>query len=188
MNDAFMTGLEQCVPRLESERDEIAGVLLVSAKKTFFAGGDLNRLRAGSAEKAAEETAYINRMKGWMRRLEQLGRPVVAVLNGTALGGGLEVALCAHHRIAADLPGSRFGLPEVSLGLLPGGGGITRTVRMLGLHKALSEVILPAKKFTPRAALALGLVDEHLAWCPRAVRLGAARAADRGPPGADALR
>ncbi|OIJ66003.1 3-hydroxyacyl-CoA dehydrogenase NAD-binding domain-containing protein [Streptomyces mangrovisoli] len=160
MNDAFMTGLEECVPRLEAERDSVTGVLLVSAKKTFFAGGDLNRLSAGSADRAAEETDYINRMKGFMRRLERLGRPVVAVLDGTALGGGLEVALCAHHRIATGLPGSRFGLPEVGLGLLPGGGGITRTVRMFGLHKALSEVILPATKFTPRAALALGLVDQ----------------------------
>ncbi|MDQ0578500.1 3-hydroxyacyl-CoA dehydrogenase NAD-binding domain-containing protein [Streptomyces rishiriensis] len=160
MNDAFMTGLEESVPRLEAERNEIAGVLLMSAKKTFFAGGDLNRLSAGSADKAAEETAYINRMKGLMRRLERLGKPVVAILNGTALGGGLEVALCAHHRIATDTPGSRFGLPEVSLGLLPGGGGITRTVRMLGLHKALSDVILPAREFSPRAALALELIDE----------------------------
>ncbi|MGW6550559.1 enoyl-CoA hydratase/isomerase family protein, partial [Streptomyces sp. NPDC055051] len=160
MNDAFMAGLEECVPRLEAERDEITGVLLVSAKKTFFAGGDLNRLRAGSADRAAEETAYIDRMKGWMRRLEKLGRPVVAVLNGTALGGGLEVALCAHHRIAVDLPGSRFGLPEVGLGLLPGGGGITRTVRMFGLHKALSDIVLSARKFDPREALAAGLVDD----------------------------
>ncbi|WP_199545671.1 3-hydroxyacyl-CoA dehydrogenase NAD-binding domain-containing protein [Streptomyces sp. N35] len=159
MNDAFMAGLEECVPRLEAEREDITGVLLLSAKKSFFAGGDLNRLRAGSADKAAEETAYINRMKALMRRLEQLGRPVVAVVNGSALGGGLEVALCAHHRIAADTPGSRIGFPEVGLGLLPGGGGITRTVRMFRLHKALSEVILPAKKFTPRAALTIGLVD-----------------------------
>ncbi|MFF0482983.1 3-hydroxyacyl-CoA dehydrogenase NAD-binding domain-containing protein [Streptomyces sp. NPDC004435] len=160
MNDAFMAGLEECVPRLEAERHDVTGVLLVSAKKTFFAGGDLNRLRAGSADRAAEETAYIDRMKGWMRRLERLGRPVVAVLNGTALGGGLEVALCAHHRIAVDLPGSRFGLPEVSLGLLPGGGGITRTVRMFGLRKALSDIILSARKFDPGEALAVGLVDE----------------------------
>ncbi|WP_436740027.1 3-hydroxyacyl-CoA dehydrogenase NAD-binding domain-containing protein [Streptomyces sp. BBFR102] len=160
MNDAFLTGLEESVPRLEAERDEIAGVLLVSAKETFFAGGDLNRLSAGSADRAAEETAYINGMKDLMRRLERLGKPVVALLDGTALGGGLEVALCAHHRIATDRPGSRFGLPEVSLGLLPGGGGITRTVRMFGLHKALSEVVLPARRFGPRAALELGLVDE----------------------------
>ncbi|MFE6666015.1 3-hydroxyacyl-CoA dehydrogenase NAD-binding domain-containing protein [Streptomyces sp. NPDC057697] len=160
MNDAFMTGLEESVPRLEAERDEIAGVLLVSAKRTFFAGGDLHRLSTVGADRAAEETAYINRMKGCMRRLERLGRPVVALLNGTALGGGLEVALCAHHRIAVDTPDSWIGLPEVSFGLLPGGGGITRTVRMLGLHRALSEVILPARRFRPRAALALGLIDE----------------------------
>ncbi|ALC26906.1 MULTISPECIES: 3-hydroxyacyl-CoA dehydrogenase NAD-binding domain-containing protein [Streptomyces] len=160
MNDAFMKGLEESVPRLEAERDEIAGVLLVSAKKTFFAGGDLNRLSAGRADEAAEETAYINRMKELMRRLERLGKPVVAILNGTALGGGLEVALCAHHRIATDIPNSRFGLPEVGLGLLPGGGGVTRTVRMLGLHMALSEVILPARLFKAREAHALGLIDE----------------------------
>ena len=99
-------------------------------------------------------------MKSDMRRLETLGKPVVAALNGTALGGGLEVALVAHHRIAADLAGTRIGLPEVSLGLLPGGGGISRVVRMLGLQKALSEVILPATKFTVQGALEVGLVDE----------------------------
>lgn len=163
MNDAFMTGLEETVPRLEAEREDITGVLLRSAKRTFFAGGDLNRLSSGSADRAAEETAYIDRMKDFMRRLERLGRPVVALLEGTALGGGLEVALCAHHRIATDAPDSRFGLPEVGLGLIPGGGGITRTVRMLGLRAALSEVILPARRFAPRDALAAGLVDEVVA-------------------------
>ncbi|MFD3906401.1 enoyl-CoA hydratase/isomerase family protein [Streptomyces sp. CB04723] len=163
MNDAFMTGLEETVPRLEAEREDITGVLLRSAKRTFFAVGDLNRLSSGSADRAAEETAYIDRMKDFMRRLERLGRPVVALLEGTALGGGLEVALCAHHRIATDAPDSRFGLPEVGLGLIPGGGGITRTVRMLGLRSALSEVILPAHRFAPRDALAAGLVDEVVA-------------------------
>lgn len=160
MNDNFMLGLREAVDRLESERDKVAGVLLTSAKKSFFAGGDLDRLRAGDAAHAAEETAYINAMKADMRRLEKLGRPVVALLGGSALGGGLEVALCAHHRIAADVPGLQIGLPEVSLGLLPGGGGITRTVRMLGLQKALQEVILPATKFSPRGARKIGLVDE----------------------------
>lgn len=160
MNDNFMLGLREAVDRLEAERDKVVGVLLTSAKKSFFAGGDLNRLRAGDAAHAAEETAYINAMKADMRRLEKLGRPVVALIGGTALGGGLEVALCAHHRIAADVPGCQIGLPEVSLGLLPGGGGITRTVRMLGLQKALQEVILPATKFSPRGARKIGLVDE----------------------------
>ncbi|OAA22300.1 3-hydroxyacyl-CoA dehydrogenase / enoyl-CoA hydratase / 3-hydroxybutyryl-CoA epimerase [Frankia sp. EI5c] len=160
MNDNFMLGLREAVDRLEADRDKVVGVLLTSAKKSFFAGGDLNRLRAGSAERAAEETAYINAMKADMRRLEKLGKPVVALIGGTALGGGLEVALCAHHRIAADVPGSQIGLPEVSLGLLPGGGGISRTVRMLGLQKALQDVILPATKFSPRGARKVGLVDE----------------------------
>ncbi|MBL7500629.1 enoyl-CoA hydratase/isomerase family protein [Frankia sp. CNm7] len=160
MNDNFMLGLREAVDRLESERADVVGVLLTSAKKSFFAGGDLNRLRASDAAHAAEETAYINAMKADMRRLEKFGRPVVALIGGAALGGGLEVALCAHHRIAADVRGSQLGLPEVSLGLLPGGGGISRTVRMLGLQKALQEVILPAAKFSPRAALEIGLVDE----------------------------
>ncbi|MCK9903326.1 3-hydroxyacyl-CoA dehydrogenase [Parafrankia colletiae] len=163
MNDSFMLGLREAVDRLESARKEVVGVLLTSAKKSFFAGGDLNRLRASDPARAAEETDYINTMKADLRRLEKLGRPVVALIGGSALGGGLEVALCAHHRIAADVPGSQIGLPEVSLGLLPGGGGISRTVRMLGLQKALQEVILPATKFSPRRARSLGLVDEIVA-------------------------
>ncbi|GAA2977322.1 3-hydroxyacyl-CoA dehydrogenase/enoyl-CoA hydratase/3-hydroxybutyryl-CoA epimerase [Microbacterium terrae] len=160
MNPHFVSTLEATVDRLEAERDDIVGVILASAKKSWFAGGDLNLLRAADPAKAAEETAHIDHVKAIMRRLEKLGRPVVAVLNGTALGGGLEVALATHHRIAADVRGAQFGVPEVSLGLLPGGGGITRLVRMLGLQRALADVILPATKFSPRDALAVGIVDE----------------------------
>ncbi|MDN4472640.1 3-hydroxyacyl-CoA dehydrogenase NAD-binding domain-containing protein [Demequina zhanjiangensis] len=161
MNSHFVSSLEATVDRLEAEKEKIAGVILASAKKSWFAGGDLNLLRAADPSKAAEETAHIDHVKALLRRLEQLGRPVVATLDGTALGGGLEVALATHHRIAAsDAPSLRFGLPEVSLGLLPGGGGVTRTVRMLGLQKALADVILPAKKFTAEGALDAGLVDE----------------------------
>ncbi|WP_460800906.1 3-hydroxyacyl-CoA dehydrogenase NAD-binding domain-containing protein [Microbacterium sp. GXF6406] len=161
MNPHFTAALEATVDRLEAERESIAGVILASAKKSWFAGGDLNLLRAADPAKAAEETAHIDHVKALLRGLEQLGRPVVAALNGTALGGGLEVALACHHRIAAsDARGAQFGLPEVSLGLLPGGGGITRTVRMLGLQKALQEVILPATKFRTEDAVAVGIVDE----------------------------
>ncbi|WP_430644999.1 3-hydroxyacyl-CoA dehydrogenase NAD-binding domain-containing protein [Agromyces sp. GXS1127] len=160
MNAHFTAALEATVDRLEAERDDITGVILASAKKSWFAGGDLNLLRAADPAKAAEETAHIDRVKHLMRRLEVFGRPVVAALNGTALGGGYEVALLAHHRVAVDAKGIQFGVPEVSLGLLPGGGGITRLVRMLGLQRALSEVILPATKFSPSDALAVGLVDE----------------------------
>ncbi|MDN4486873.1 3-hydroxyacyl-CoA dehydrogenase NAD-binding domain-containing protein [Demequina sp. SYSU T00039] len=161
MNAHFVAALEATVERLEAEREQLTGVILASAKKSWFAGGDLKLLRAADPSRAAEETAHIEHVKALLRRVEKLGRPVVAALTGTALGGGLEVALATHHRIAAsDATGARFGLPEVSLGLLPGGGGVTRTVRMLGLQKALADVILPATKFTAEGALAAGLVDE----------------------------
>lgn len=160
MNAVFGTSLKVVVDRLYAEAEEVRGVILASAKKTFFAGGDLESLVTYTAAKSAEEEAYVNAMKGELRRLEKLGKPVVAAINGAALGGGLEVALAAHHRIAADVPASRIGLPEVSLGLLPGGGGITRTVRMLGLQRALTEVILPARRFTVREAASIGLIDQ----------------------------
>ena len=163
MNPHFVAALKATADRLEAERDDIRGVILVSAKKSWFAGGDLNLLRAADPSRAAEETAHIDAVKADMRRLEVLGKPLVAAMNGTALGGGLEVALAAHHRIAADVRGAQFGVPEVSLGLLPGGGGITRLVRMLGLQTALTDVILPATKFSPSDALAVGIVDELVA-------------------------
>src|SRR5207247_11069651 len=95
---------------------------------------------------AAEITAATNALKAQLRRLETIGRPVVAAINGAALGGGLEIALASHHRIAADVPGSVIGLPEVTLGLLPGAGGITRTVRLLGSQDALMRVLLQGQR------------------------------------------
>lgn len=163
MNDAYTESMAASVERLEAERESITGVIVTSAKKSFFAGGDLNRLRQYDTSRAAEQTAHIERVKDHLRRLEKFGRPVVAAMGGTALGGGLEVALAAHHRVVADVPGCQIGQPEVTLGLLPGGGGITRIVRMIGLQKALTQVILPGTKFNPREALELGLVDELVA-------------------------
>ncbi len=160
MNAAFEASLQQVVERLYEEVDQVRGVILASAKKTFFAGGDLDALARYSVERSAAQEAQVNAMKHELRRLERLGKPVVAAINGAALGGGLEVALAAHHRIAADVSGSRIGLPEVGFGLLPGGGGLTRTVRMFGVQRALTEVILPARRFTVRDALSVGLVDE----------------------------
>jgi 3-hydroxyacyl-CoA dehydrogenase/enoyl-CoA hydratase/3-hydroxybutyryl-CoA epimerase len=86
--------------------------------------------------------------------------PVVAAINGAALGGGLEIALACHHRIAADVKGSAIGLPEVSLGLLPGGGGVTRTVRMMGIQNAFVNVLSQGTRFNPKKAKDTGLVDE----------------------------
>jgi 3-hydroxyacyl-CoA dehydrogenase/enoyl-CoA hydratase/3-hydroxybutyryl-CoA epimerase len=160
MNADFRESLGVTVDRLEAEKDSITGVVITSAKKTFFAGGDLNDLIQAKPENAVELTEGSGLMKGQMRRIEQLGKPVVAAINGAALGGGLEIALATHHRIAADVKGSQIGLPEVTLGLLPGGGGVVRTVRLLGIQSALLNVLLQGQRHRPAKALELGLVHE----------------------------
>jgi 3-hydroxyacyl-CoA dehydrogenase/enoyl-CoA hydratase/3-hydroxybutyryl-CoA epimerase len=160
MNSAYIESMGATVDRLEAERDDITGVVITSAKKTFFAGGDLNDLIQARHEHAGQVFEQITRIKAQLRRLEKLGKPVVAAINGAALGGGLEITLACHHRIAADVQGSQLGTPEVTLGLLPGAGGVTRTVRMLGIQSALLNVLLQGQRHKPRAALELGLVDE----------------------------
>ncbi|MFF7333130.1 3-hydroxyacyl-CoA dehydrogenase NAD-binding domain-containing protein [Streptomyces sp. NPDC008150] len=160
MNRAFTTSLTAVADRLEAERDSIRGVIVTSAKKTFFAGGDLRdliRVTPETAEELFEGTLAIKRN---LRRIETLGKPVVAALNGAALGGGYEIALACHHRIALDAPGSKIGCPEVTLGLLPGGGGVVRTVRLLGITDALLKVLLQGTQYSPARALENGLVDE----------------------------
>ena len=159
MNEAYKDAMKAAVDRLHDEKDDITGVVLTSAKKTFFAGGNLNMLQQATkadAQRMFEESMGI---KADLRRLETLGKPVVAAINGAALGGGLEIALATHHRIAAE---GRYeiGLPEVTLGLLPGGGGVARTVRMLGLQTALTEVLLQGQRYKPEQALEKGLIDE----------------------------
>ncbi|WP_127128910.1 3-hydroxyacyl-CoA dehydrogenase NAD-binding domain-containing protein [Georgenia sp. SYP-B2076] len=160
MTDAFLNDFESAVRRLEAERDEITGVIITSAKKSFFAGGDLHDLLTKGPEHAEEQTHRTNHIKAQLRALETLGRPVVAAINGAALGGGLEIALACHHRVAVNERHVRIGLPEVNLGLLPGGGGVVRTVRLLGLQRALDDVLLSGASHTPAKALELGLVDE----------------------------
>ncbi|MDX2937651.1 3-hydroxyacyl-CoA dehydrogenase NAD-binding domain-containing protein [Streptomyces ipomoeae] len=159
MNAAFVDALAVVVQRLEAEKESITGVVITSAKKTFFAGGDLDELIRTRPEDAADSMAFVTRIKSLLRRLETLGRPVVAAINGGALGGGLEIALSCHHRIALDAKGSLIGLPEVSLGLLPGAGGVVRTVRLLGITNALSKV-LQGQRHRPAEALEIGLVHE----------------------------
>ncbi|GAB2993147.1 3-hydroxyacyl-CoA dehydrogenase NAD-binding domain-containing protein [Amycolatopsis acidiphila] len=160
MNADFRESFAQIVDRLESEKDLITGVVVTSAKKTFFAGGDLNDLIQATPEHAAEITASTNELKAQLRRLETLGKPVVAAINGAALGGGLEIALATHHRIVADVKGTVIGLPEVTLGLLPGGGGVVRTVRLLGIQSAVLNVLVQGQRHKPAKALELGLVHE----------------------------
>ncbi|AVO58104.1 3-hydroxyacyl-CoA dehydrogenase NAD-binding domain-containing protein [Pseudomonas chlororaphis] len=159
MNAVYREAMAACVARLQAEQESIAGVIVTSAKKTFFAGGDLNELiKVGKAEAQAFYDMVLT-LKGQLRALETLGKPVVAAINGAALGGGWEICLACHHRVALDDPSLQVGLPEVTLGLLPGGGGVVRMVRLLGLEKAL-PYLLEGKKVRPQQALQAGLIDQ----------------------------
>ncbi|WP_019931790.1 3-hydroxyacyl-CoA dehydrogenase NAD-binding domain-containing protein [Nocardia sp. BMG111209] len=160
MNELYKSSMTATVDRLVAEKDDITGVVITSAKKTFFAGGDLKNMMQTTPDDAAAIFAEVEGIKSDLRRLETLGKPVVAAINGAALGGGLEIALATHHRIAADAPGSVIGLPEATLGLLPAGGGVTRTVRLLGIQVALLQVLLEGQQNKPAKAKELGLVDE----------------------------
>ncbi len=160
MNDDFRSSLTAAVDRLEAEKESVTGVIVASAKDTFFAGGDLKLLAQVTPENAEEFTAGIEKIKSDFRRFEKLGKPTVAALNGAALGGGLEIALACNRRIALDNPKAQFGLPEVTLGLLPGAGGVTRITRLLGLGDGLMKVLLQGTRYKPADAVGVGIVDE----------------------------
>lgn len=160
MNRAFRASIIAVADRVEAEKDSIRGIIYTSAKKTFFAGGDLKDMIQAGPEHARDIFEAGLEMKNALRRIETLGKPVVAAINGAALGGGYEIALSSHHRVALDAPGSKIGLPEVTLGLLPGGGGVARTVRLMGITDALLKVLLQGTQYAPKRALDSGLVHE----------------------------
>lgn len=171
LDKAFNERLLDVAKQLAGE-ETVKGVVIASAKDTFAAGGDLDQLLAVRAP--AEATAIVAPFIAAVRALETMGKPVVAALNGSALGGGYELALAAHHRIAADRPDARFGLPEAGLGLMPGAGGTQRLPRLIGLPAA-GDLILSGKVLAPQDALKAGLVDavvvqddlieEAAKWC-----------------------
>ncbi|HEX4807088.1 MAG TPA: 3-hydroxyacyl-CoA dehydrogenase NAD-binding domain-containing protein [Conexibacter sp.] len=163
MNAAYAESMAATLDRLEAEKDAIKGVVITSAKKTFFAGANLNDLRLAGPDQAEDLAQLVRAGKAQLRRLETLGKPVVAALNGTALGGGLEIALATHHRIAVDDPKIQFGFPEVQLGLLPGAGGVVRTVRMIGIVNALMSLLMQGQRVKPAKAVEIGIVDELVA-------------------------
>jgi len=161
-SESMHNAVEKLVRLVADDPSSVTGVVITSAKKTFFAGGDLKGMIKAQPEDAGEFFSTVEGIKSDLRKLETFGKPVVAAINGAALGGGLEIALACHHRIAADAKGSVLGLPEVTLGLLPGGGGVTRTVRMFGIQKAFMEILSQGTRFKPAKALETGLVDEVL--------------------------
>jgi 3-hydroxyacyl-CoA dehydrogenase/enoyl-CoA hydratase/3-hydroxybutyryl-CoA epimerase len=163
MNAAYAESMAATIERLEAEKDELAGVVITSAKKTFFAGGDLNDLKQATPENAPELAEMVRAGKAQLRRLETLGKPVVAAINGAALGGGLEIALATHYRIAVDDPKVQLGFPEVQLGLLPGAGGVVRTVRMIGIVDALMQLLMQGQRLRPAKAKEVGILDQIVA-------------------------
>lgn len=156
MDAAFTEDLAKAVAQLE--HDDYIGVIVRSAKSTFFAGGNLDDLYATNQENAGQLFQMLDTLKTAMRKLESSGKPVVACINGAALGGGWEMALACHYRIALS-KGVVLGLPEVTLGLLPGGGGIVRMTRLLGLQVAL-PYLTEGKQFKPEEGKSAGLINE----------------------------
>lgn len=145
--------------------DKVAiGAVIHSGKSSFMAGGDLKRIvryydmHRTPAEAYAQSRTYTESL----RKLETCGKPVAIAINGNALGGGLELALAGHYRVVIDHPEIRLGLPEVTLGLLPGGGGTQRLPRLIGL-KAAADMILTGRHLNPAQALKLGVVDQVVA-------------------------
>ena len=180
LNDELTGPLGEAISRIETD-EAVKGVVITSGKPAFLAGADIEKIHAMTDP--AEAFALAEAFKAFLRRLEKCGRPVVAALNGTALGGGLELALACHYRVAVNDPKAKFGLPEVKLGLLPGGGGTQRLPRMIGIQQSL-PLMLEGKELGVEQARQMGIINELAkdraemlerakAWClanPKAVQ------------------
>ena len=159
INTVYAEGLQDALA-WATGHEGLRGIILTSAHKDFCAGADIDRVfNMTDPAEVFEATSAVSKL---YRTIETAGVPVVAALNGTALGGGYELALACHRRIAIDNPRVKFGLPEVQLGLLPGAGGTQRLPRLIGIQAA-AEAILQGKEFRAPKALKAGLVDELVA-------------------------
>ena len=153
--EAFLPVIEHL--KKEKARRALRGVILTSAKKSFLEGGDLEYLyRATDTEQIFR---FAEKLKVFLRDLERPGVPVVAAINGAALGTGFELALACHHRILLDDPTNRIGNPEINLGLIPGGGATIRLMWLLGIERAY-EILTSGKHYPPHEALQAGIIDE----------------------------
>ena len=155
VGDPLMTGIAEAIEQLA--QPQAKGLILSSAKADFCAGGDLDRMSKWTTPDQSFEGSMA--MKTQLRKLELQGKPVVAAINGHALGGGLEIALACHARIAIDDPRLKIGQPEVKLGLLPGGGGTVRLPRLVGIQQAL-QICAEGADLSPQKALGMGLLTE----------------------------
>ena len=154
LNEIFYAAYTEAIDRIATD-ESVAGVILTSGKKLWVAGADIDSsFESNDPQKFFDDCQIL---KAYLRKMETVGKPVVAALNGTALGGGFELALACHYRIALNDDHMKFGFPEVGLGLMPGGGGVVRSGRLLGLQTAL-EWLTQNKKYTPQQTLGVGLI------------------------------
>jgi 3-hydroxyacyl-CoA dehydrogenase/enoyl-CoA hydratase/3-hydroxybutyryl-CoA epimerase len=156
LNDAFAAGLAEAMAEV-IDNDDIRAAVIISAKKDFIVGADIDLLSGFDTREQGEEGSH--RAQAQMQQLADCAKPVVAAIRGNCLGGGLELALACHARVAADDDATRLGLPEVQLGLLPGAGGTQRLPRMIGIAAAL-DLMLTGKQVRARKARKLGMIDE----------------------------
>ena len=156
----FGKELAECVEKVSND-ENIIGAIITSLKNDFMAGADLKSMLPSlmQLKNASEMVDAVIQSNGVSRNIETCGKPFVAAINGTALGGGLEICLACHHRIAVDRPDAVLGLPEVLVGLLPGGGGTQRLPRMIGVQNAL-DLMIQGKHIKPAVAKSMGIVDE----------------------------
>ncbi|MBO6825294.1 MAG: enoyl-CoA hydratase/isomerase family protein [Sneathiella sp.] len=156
LNNGSIPAFKEAVEKTIAD-DNVKGVIITSAKPDFIAGADLEMLQGwNGAEEMFENGMELQML---FRSMEKGGKPFVAAINGTALGGGFEICLACHRRIAADNPKAKIGLPEVKVGLLPGGGGTQRLPRLIGIQPAL-PLLLEGKHLSPEKALKAGAVEE----------------------------
>jgi 3-hydroxyacyl-CoA dehydrogenase/enoyl-CoA hydratase/3-hydroxybutyryl-CoA epimerase len=179
---ALLADLRQVVTWL-AERDDVRGAVITSGKAGgFIAGADLKDF-VGAHESGMtpqHASTQIAESQQVLRDLERCGKPVAVAINGLALGGGYELCLACHYRMLVDHPRAVVGLPEVSVGLLPGGGGTQRLPRLIGIERAL-PLLLSGRHVAPNEALSLGLVD---AVVPAEELVSTARQWVLGHPGA----
>lgn len=155
LNKKTLSELNEAFVALKEEEDVKVVILTGSGEKAFVAGADIKEFSSFSGEQGAE-LAKEGQMSVF-NVIEEFPKPVIAAVNGFALGGGLELAMSAHVRIASD--NARMGLPETSLGLIPGYGGTQRLPQLIGKGRAL-EMIFSAKMIDAQTALSYGLVND----------------------------
>lgn len=158
LNDESIAQFDAALRRAFAD-ESVKGLIITSAKPEFVAGADLKMILRNNDKDPADMLKVSSELNRIFRSIETSGKPVVAAINGTALGGGYEICLACHHRVALNNPKTQIGLVEVTIGLLPGGGGTQRLPRMLGIQAALT-LILDGKKVGVQEARNLGLVDD----------------------------